>query len=388
MSTKKMECKFLDHGIALAYQSTVKPCCVWHVDQTFKETHTLEKVNLELWHQHKDITEAKELLANGIWPKNCINCKNVEDQGRQDSIRLGGNNAYRHYTGNDLTLEFRPGSVCNFACQTCWPPASSRVLKFYHQAGLLKKEDKELLTSIDVDHTVSFQNFDFLLPLAHRLKSIILLGGEPFYDKNCISFLQWWQEHTNADLIAFTNGSNLDFEFLTKLKNKLTLVFSLDAIGKPAEYIRFGTDWPLIKSNFDQSRSIKNIDIRVNITTSVYNFYYLPDLIDYLLENWPDVVTFGSAAEVHLTETVIPIPLRLEIKERLIKTVEKLKNSTVEEGQRWNAINAISSIINNLDQTPFDSVQHQTFKDFVTAMDRVKKIRIQDFCPFVFNIIS
>jgi organic radical activating enzyme len=383
-----MNCKFLDHGIALAYQETVKPCCVWNFNSEYKQTHSINVVNLANWHQHKDLQNARELLAKDIWPENCINCKTIEEQGRQDSIRLGGEQSCADYTDKDITLEIRPGSVCNFACQTCWPAASSRVANFYKLADIKHDIDKTSLTSIDVDRSKSFKDFDFLLPIAQRLKSIIVLGGEPFYDKNCLSFLNWWQENTAAELIAFTNGSKLDFNFLNSLKNKLTLVVSLDAIDKPAEYIRFGTIWSEVLDNYLLARSMKHIDIRVNITTSVYNFYYLPELINFLLLDWPSVVTFGLSIEKHLNESVIPIQYREEIISRLKSTVELLKNSDVEEGQRWNAINAITSIITNLEQLPFDIDGHQKLKTFITKMDQVKQIKIEDYCPFVSKLIS
>jgi hypothetical protein len=119
-----MECKFLNHGMALAYQDVVKPCCEWQFDQNYKQEHQTQKINFTTWHQHPNLLEARKLLAQNIWPTNCKICKNTEEQGRADSTRLSGNNAYKNFEDSDITLEIRPGSVCNFACQTCWPAAS------------------------------------------------------------------------------------------------------------------------------------------------------------------------------------------------------------------------------------------------------------------------
>jgi len=383
-----MECKFLNHGIALAYQGTVKPCCVWHFDSEYQKNHNINVVNLATWHQHRDLQHAKELLANDVWPNNCVNCKNIEEQGRQDSTRLNGENSYKGYSNDDITLEIRPGSVCNFACQTCWPAASTRVANYYKIANLETTLDKNLLTSIDVDRSEPIDNFNFLLPVAHRIKSVILLGGEPFYDKNCIKFLHWWRKNTAAELIAFTNGSNLDFDFLRLITNKLTLVFSLDAIGKPAEYIRFGTDWSTVWNNINQARSMPNIDVRINITTSAYNFYYLDTLIYQFIDNWPSVITFGPAAESHLTESVIPDRYRKEIKNRLVATIGKLRTSNIEHGQKHNAINAVQSIVDNLCNVPFNEKNYLTFKNFISRMDFAKNININEYCPEVARLIS
>ena len=137
------------------------------------------------------------MLAQGVWPKNCNFCKQQESQGRNDSVRLNGLSSYSNYSQDDITLEIRPGSVCNFACQTCWPAASTRVKSYYDQAKITIVK-KDLLTSVDVEEKNNFENFDFLNPIAHRLKSVVLLGGEPFYDKNCLNFLDWWNQNTHA----------------------------------------------------------------------------------------------------------------------------------------------------------------------------------------------
>lgn len=386
-----MHCKFLNHGIALAYQNIVRPCCTWEFDSEYQNTNRAEYVDFFNWHNQNVFKEARETLAAGKWPKNCNYCKTIESQGRHDSTRLNGNRSYEHFTKSDLVVEIRPGSVCNFACQTCSPAASSRVYQYYKSADMLSTSetaDKKVIRIVDHHKSESFANFDFLLPVANQIKTVILLGGEPFYDKNCIKFLHWWEANTNAELITFTNGSVINYEFLQKSKNKIILVFSLDAIEKESAYIRFGTDWSVVENNFRYAKQLSNIEVRVNITTSVYNFYYLDRLIDYLLDDWPSVVSFGPATEDLYQEQVIPIEYRQVIIDKLTATIEKLKVSSVEEGQKWNAINAIVSIVENLKLMPFDSSANQKLQKFINQMDSVKKISISDYCPELVNYFN
>jgi organic radical activating enzyme len=381
-----MDCKFLTNGIALAYQDTIKPCCVWNFDEKFQKEHQLNLVNLATWHQHSDIQNAKSLLAQGVWPKNCNFCKQQESQGRNDSVRLNGLSSYSNYSQDDITLEIRPGSVCNFACQTCWPAASTRVKSYYDQAKITIVK-KDLLTSVDVEEKNNFENFDFLNPIAHRLKSVVLLGGEPFYDKNCLNFLDWWNQNTHAELLMFTNGSNIKFDFLEKTNKKVTLVFSLDAVGKPAEYIRFGTDWDVVFENFNRCKDLKNIELRVNITQSVYNYVYLCDLLELLMPNWPNLVTFSIVFESYLNESVIPTKDRKNIILRLLQTIGRLEKAQIEVGQKQNAINSLKSIVNNLKNLDFNEENWTQFKTFVGKMDQVKGIDIKQYCPEVANYI-
>lgn len=382
-----MECKFLNHGLAIAYQDVVKPCCVWQFDNEFKNNHSLDKVDIKNWHQHPDVVQARTLLENNIWPKNCGYCKHHEDGVRQDSIRLGGNNSYANYSDDDITLEIRPGSVCNFACQTCWPAASSRVASYYNQINFVK-DKKILLSSVDTEQTTTFKNFDFLLPVVDRIRSIVLLGGEPFYDKNCVNFLEWWNENSNAELLVFTNGSTLPIDFLNSCNKKLTLIFSIDATGRAAEYVRFGTDWNTVWNNFQTVKSMNKFNLRVNITQSVYNYVYLSDVIDLFVDQWPNLITFGPVSETHLNESVIPEQHREPIITKLSKSIDDLSQANIEHGQKHNAINALQSIINNLKSVSFDPVQNQKFKDFVKDMDRVKKINIGEYCPEVARYIA
>jgi len=375
-----MECKFLSNGIAIQYHNFLKPCCVWKGDDQWIKDHNLKSVDIVNWHDHKDLIDARKTLAQNQWPAQCIECKTIEDQGRQDSMRLNGASAYSNFSQDDITLEIRPGNVCNFACQTCWTPASTRVAEFYRKADIPDPFENFIKNDLT--------NFDFLLPVKQRLKKIIILGGEPFYDPKCLDFLQWCLDNTSAELMAFTNGSVVDLELLSKSNRRFTLIFSLDAVGRPAEYIRFGTKWHEVLDNFNLVRNLDNVDVRVNITTSVYNFYYFSDVIDLLIPDWPSVVSFGPAMEDIYSERVIPIEQRQLINNRLYRCLDNISNADIEDGQKSNALNAVQAIINNLNTAVYDPDLHGQFKTFVEKMDSVKKIKLQDFCPEIANLID
>jgi len=375
-----MECKFLSNGIAIQYHNFLKPCCVWKGDDQWIKDHNLKSVDIVNWHDHKDLIDARKTLAQNQWPAQCIECKTIEDQGRQDSMRLNGASAYSNFSQDDITLEIRPGNVCNFACQTCWTPASTRVAEFYRKADIPDPFENFIKNDLT--------NFDFLLPVKQRLKKIIILGGEPFYDPKCLDFLQWCLDNTSAELMAFTNGSVVDLELLSKSNRRFTLIFSLDAVGRPAEYIRFGTKWHEVLDNFNLVRNLDNVDVRVNITTSVYNFYYFSDVIDLLIPDWPSVVSFGPAMEDIYSERVIPIEQRQLINNRLYRCLDNISNADIEDGQKSNALNAVQAIINNLNTAVYDPDLHGQFKTFVEKMDSVKKIKLQDFCPEIANLLD
>lgn len=372
-----MECKFIQHGIAISYNHVVKPCCDWKLDSEWKTVYHISKIDLNTWHTHPELVEKQAQLSQGQWPTNCKQCEHAEQQGRRDSARGNSNSAYAHYQHDDITLEIRPGNVCNFACQTCWPAASSRVSQYHSQAGLIDIKQVE---------SSSIDNFDFLLPVAHRIRDVVLLGGEPFYDKSCKKFLSWAQENLSANLIMFTNGSTVDFDFLSSYKGNITLVFSLDAVGKAAEYIRFGTDWAEVWSNYQRAKDL--VDVRVNITCSVYNYHHIESVIELLAQDWPEVVSFGTPYEEHLSVSSVPVALRQDIINGLVRASKTVLSSKIDTEQKHNAVKALQAIINNLKTQPWNKEHHKQWCDFVTAMDKVKHINARDYCEVLSKILE
>jgi len=369
-----MECKFIKHGLALSYDQVLKPCCNWKITNEWQTKNHLSINNIASWHQSNQMRQQQTLLEGNKWPSYCSECQQIEGQGRYDSIRGNGNQAYANYTDDDITLEIRPGNTCNFACQTCWPEASSRVAQFHSQAGLI---DIKTLNSNRYD------DFEFLKPVAHRIQDLVVLGGEPFYDKQCLKFLSWAQTNLTSRIMMFTNGSMIDYDFLRAYQGQVTLIFSLDALGRPAEYIRYGTVWADVLQNFLSVKKLSNVKVRVNVTCSAYNYYHLKDLIDFLCQDWPTVVSFGQPRQDWYKESVIPMHLRNEIIQRLLHAIQKLQDTNIESGQKSNAVNTIKAIVNNLQTQEFDHENHSKFCKFVQQMDQVKNLNVADYCDFL-----
>lgn len=368
-----MECKFISHGIAISYDHIVKPCCVWRGGSSWADVSRIEQINLVSWHNSTTMQSFKNQLATGVMPLQCGVCDQIEQSGRYDSTRGNGNNSYKHYQHDDITLEIRPGNTCNFACQTCWPAASSRVAQYYQQAGIINA----------VTESRRIDNFDFLLPIAPRIKDVVLLGGEPFYDKSCRKFLTWASNNLSATLVLFTNGSVVDFDLIQQYPGKIILVFSLDAVGQHAEYIRPGAAWDLVWSNYNRLKEYNNIERRVNITCSVFNYAYLAPLLDLLCKDWPSVVSFGTPPEKHFNEVAIPQIHRQYVIDRISPVIPKLESANIESGQKSNAINALQTIINNLQTAKWDQDAHAKLVDLVRRLDRVKNLSIDEMCPEV-----
>jgi hypothetical protein len=75
--------------------------------------------------------------------------------------------------------------------------------------------------------------------------------------------------------------------------------------------------------------------------------------------------------------------MRDTVTQSLQRAVDLLNTAEIPTDQKSNAVNAVSSIICNLDSVPFDVEQNQYLRKFIAQMDRVKQIRAGDYCDFL-----
>lgn len=374
-----MHCKYLENGIAIGYNHIVKPCCGWKISPAWQEQNHVKNIDLATWHQSPQIKSLVKQLDSGQWPAACEKCQYFESLGRGDSFRGNSNTEYAHYQSDDITLEITPGNVCNFSCQTCWPEASSKVAQAHHRAGFID------IKNVD---SLPITNFDFLLPVAARIKDVVLLGGEPFYDKNCLKFLQWALDNLDAKITMFTNGSAVDWDWVDSYQGRITIVFSIDAVGRQAEYVRQGTVWNEVYANFLRSRQHPKVETRVSVTCSVYNYYYVDSLIEMLSSSWPSVVSFARPQQAYLNEISIPPQYRQTIIKKLAKAIFLLSKSEIEKDQKSTAIGALRSIITNLTTTPYDDNAFQQWRNYVRKLDVAKNINIAEYCEFTQQMLT
>lgn len=373
-----MHCKFLKHGLSISYDHVVKPCCMWNYDRSYAQSNQVGAIDIVSWHEtNAALADSLQKLEQGTWPNSCNHCESMEQQGRGDSIRGCGNSAYGHYQNNDIVLEIRPGNVCNFACQTCWPAASSRVSSFYHAAGMI---------DIKNVNSAAITNFDFLLPVADRIKNIVLMGGEPFYDRHCRNFIQWATQHLPRPLTLITNGSTVDWQMIDDYPAPIIMVFSLDAVGRSAEYVRYGTVWQEVLDNFQRCKTVEKIELRVNICLSIYNYHLVADVIDLLLPEWPAVVSYTHPRESWLKVQAIPEIFRPHIVKRLQTAIDRVSAANIDSGQQATSVNAFKSIIYECDNLACVPDTFRKWQEFVQSMDQVKRIDVKDHCDFLWQM--
>ena len=192
---------------------------------------------------------------------------------------------------------FDPGSICNLACVTCGPNASTR---WKHELGIPIESGNPRT----IDQKTIF--------MAKQMTGVVICGGEPMLNHSSETLL----ENLNSDQLVRVhfNGTVMPKQsFLDKSAQfqQIEYCFSIDGVGERFEYLRWPAKWDKVVENIlwlIQTAPI-NVQFAVNITISQLNQHYYTEIIDWINQTIPQnrqgketVITYNQAGESLLTQ--------------------------------------------------------------------------------------
>jgi MoaA/NifB/PqqE/SkfB family radical SAM enzyme len=376
------------HGLAVAADSSIKPCCQWR-----DSLGEIGKVDLvEEWKYNKKITNLREQFLNNERPESCGSCWEREDQIGESrrlwfadkflSKRIEKNYEYipklkdKHlqWTQMDINLS----NVCNLKCRMCGSWASNqwfeedRILSGI--SPLFEKHRSEEYMQIKQHELEDLQQ---LIPHMRAMQRIDFKGGEPMLAKNHTEFLELLIEnglHNNITLQYTTNGTVVNPKILQTLGQfkHVRMMFSLEGTGSLYSYIRGGKytidELEEVISMYD---GLPNIEIGFNVTMQAYNLLNLHD-IHLKLKSWKrafrnvqDVGAFGTICNkpMYLSPFVVPEKLRKQAAKQLV------------------GIGDFAQLIKNLDSRDTHRKHWNTFKHYTEEVDKLRGENIFDHIP-------
>jgi len=191
---------------------------------------------------------------------------------------------------------FYPGSICNLACVTCGPEASTR---WQQELGIPIVPGNPR----DIDQAT--------IQKAKTMTGIVIGGGEPMLNHSSESML----EHLNSDqqINIHFNGTILPKQNFLDKSERFTHIrycFSIDGIGERFEYLRWPAKWNTVVDNilWLVDTAPPNVDFSVNITVSQLNKEYYTEVVDWVIQTVPQnkqgrktVITYNQAGDDLLT---------------------------------------------------------------------------------------
>lgn len=278
-------------------------------------------------------------MLNGIVPKACQGCKNIEDNGgvskrMQDGSRYNLDHA--RLTKSDgsidvdlMNVELRLGNYCNLKCRGCNAESSTSWVQDYYKlkdsVNLPSSYDLTIKdTKTDYSWCESEDFYNDLLANSKNLDVINISGGEPFLVPKHFEILQRLVDEGKTDVrIHYITNLNYNFDklrpALQMLKNfkQVSISFSIDDIEDRNGYIRKNSDWELMMTNLKLFiDECPKFVLSITQTVMAYNFMYIEEL--YLYLNKHNLLPmFGIRLNhIHspdyLNANVLPIEVRRE----------------------------------------------------------------------------
>ena len=146
--------------------------------------------------------------------------------------------------------------------------------------------------NIERDTELLFEWFNRNL---HKLHKIIVLGGEPFLQKETFRFIEYLEKGDYPDLsLVFFSNHNVEHERfkgwidrLEKLQNsgrldKVQIFFSCDAFGPEGEYVRTGLDLKVALKNFEYTIYNTKISQAINSALTVTAVPGMPEMVRHI----------------------------------------------------------------------------------------------------------
>jgi len=258
------------------------------------------------------LEERKKMLA-GQWPGNgCEHCKHIEKAGgtsdRQIHLNLEGTTAPPELESDSNAVLVTPrqlevywGNTCNLKCLYCRSDFSSTIdaeeKRFgrFEQEGVILDDDFSLNPDIEDQTNRLFKWFDDNI---HNLHKLMILGGEPFLQKETFRMIEYLEQRQLPDLtlVFFSNLTMAHDRFskwMTRLQklvdnkrlDKINVIGSLDCWGPQAEYIRNGLNLELFKKNFDWMVHNTGFTNNINTAFSLLSAQTMPELT-HMINTW------------------------------------------------------------------------------------------------------
>jgi hypothetical protein len=276
---------------------------------TTASCHRVNRFKFDLdsfnFHNTPEKIRARKLMLEGQWPgQGCEHCKHIEDVGGvSDRIlhldfpgitappELETDLTAVHVTPRILEIYF--SNVCNLKCTYCGPYFSSQINQENMKFGDFNKNNVIIKSySIPEEYTEATEKmFKWLDQNIHSLNKLLVLGGEPFIQKETQSLLDFLKdkELPDLDLVIFSNLTIEPTKFkkqidqLAECSNNLhqiNIIGSIDCWGDQAEYVRQGLDLSWFEQNFEYILYNTNFILNINSTLGPLTIPTMPVLVE------------------------------------------------------------------------------------------------------------
>jgi organic radical activating enzyme len=320
-------------------------------------THSIEDV----WNSEQMCNTRLQML-NGQIPSSCQKCFIEEENGivskRQWETKVWSERVNvkeiisMTSDGGELPVsipyfDLRLGNLCQLKCIMCSPHDSSSWIKdwklqYPNYINSDLKKDQRWDSTYDYNWYQKSTFLDSMKNQAQNIKELYFAGGEPLLIPEHYKILEFMVENNYAkDCILRYNSNGLEisdrlFDLWDRFKS-VKFNFSVDAVGKKNNYIRFPSEWNNIVKNLHRlDNTSPHITVNIACAVQILNVLYLTELIEWKNQQNFKKINIKDGAGIigshlvyfpsYLNVRVLPIDLKKIAKEKINNFVELMGN--------------------------------------------------------------
>jgi sulfatase maturation enzyme AslB (radical SAM superfamily) len=390
------------------------------------KTLNIATADLNEARNHPVLKDLRKSMLQGEKHPVCNLCWKEEEHGlfskRSNMVRKYDISNYQELTQADGTIDttqfplryidIRFGNLCNLKCRYCGPADSSLWAEDY--ALMAKGDDirlpfyqsneykiKEINNVWKIDSTdfewYELDNFwDQIKKLIPYIDRYYFTGGEPTVNKAHFKLLELIHESGQAPHVVLEYNSNIVaipdklFKLWIPFKG-VEIGCSIDATGELANYLRYPSEWEVLKENLVRiDRAGPNITAGVATTISVYNIRNFLELTDWLIAQPFSRVRIIPTYHVlegpsHMSIQVLPASVKQQIVQEYEDFYKKL--SIIDENKARIIRDAFAGIINYMlaedKSNLLINLKHAT-----KALDNVRNQKLENYLPWLSEILN
>lgn len=412
MIDKKNFCFFPFVGGYVDTKGDLQVCCQINHKETeyknFKQKNIKKDDIFDWWGDDYNQYLRKEFLQ-GKKPKECAGCWKTEAQGFS-SLRQRRNREYKidvvqknpkyleqlqdQAVKLPIDWEIQLTNLCNLKCQMCSGDASSKLL--YENKKIFNALNIELLPHEEKEKNLNQNDYDFNDYALKQLEKIVeyplkilnLRGGEPFMIPKIKDYLAKLVEKNLAKDIVLhitTNGTTYSENIAGVLNQfkKVQLMWSVESTDKQNDYLRYPSDWHVIKNNILNFNKLENVSIYVNSVLTNYSALCIDQIIKFAQDH-----NFGQ--HVGITRRPTYLHFTNLPKELLQEAYNRMKNIDKTKILPDNFDSILSSLEDNINNYKEDLKLWNYFKTIAIARDNFRGVSMKEYMPelaeFVYEI--
>ena len=386
-------------GASIENTGTAKVCCAYDctADQDY-QTRMGKLEDFSAWRKIQ-LEPLRQDLLNGVRAPGCHRCWSTEDAGTDvQSDREIMNDFVNLFGSVDLDtvdqiqhLSIAFGNTCNLRCIMCGPYSSSNWVTEIQQNFNILSEYKPPVTNDTFLYYKSDAFKEIEAQLIQHVKYVALLGGEPLFSPEALSFLE--KLPASMRLRVVTNGTNLKdstYELLSKFEN-VALGISVDGVGIHGEYVRYGTEWSQLEQNIQRLRALPNVKtFDLFYILQHYSYHTLIPMLQFCIDNLYPIRIQTVAWENYLSMNTLTENQRIDLLDQLDQFWDKVmlrplnqfvqSSNTVLLSDR--AIECLQSVRDAVDYTKsvlntqyeHDTALKSRLVEFTNDIDSIRKI--------------